>query len=64
MFHPSINKVERITYAKQRLREMVEQLAQRGAPDVTNLIEHDRDVVWPMQRAVGGSRRATVIGLP
>ena len=37
-------------YCKQRAREMVEQLAQRGTPDVTNLIEHDREIGWQTQR--------------
>jgi len=38
------------SYAKQRLREMVEQFAARGAPDLTNLIEHDGDIIWPTLR--------------
>lgn len=29
---------------------MFEQLAQRGAPDVTNLIEHDGEIIWPTRR--------------
>jgi hypothetical protein len=37
-------------YCKERLREMVDQLAQRGGPDVTLLLEHDADVVWPTLR--------------
>ena len=49
------------SHCKQRLREMVEQLAQRSAPDVGNLIEHDRDIIWPSQRVqseVYAERRA------
>ena len=37
-------------YCKKRMREMVEQLAQRGAPDVASLIEHDRQIEWPRQQ--------------
>jgi hypothetical protein len=39
------------SYCKERLRETVEQLAARGMPDVSGLIEHDQDInIWPMQR--------------
>jgi hypothetical protein len=38
------------SYCKQRLREMVAQLAARSVPDISSLIEHDQDVQWPMQR--------------
>jgi hypothetical protein len=38
------------SYCKERLRETVEQLAARGMPDVSSLIEYDQDVAWPMQR--------------
>ncbi len=49
------------SYSKQRLREMVEQLAARGTPDVTNLIEHDRNIIWPtlrVQSEVHGAQRS------
>jgi hypothetical protein len=49
------------SYSKQRLREMVEQLAARGTPDVTNLIEHDREIIWPtlrVQSEVHGAQRS------
>ncbi|WP_338822727.1 hypothetical protein WDM22_02070 [Bradyrhizobium septentrionale] len=49
------------SYAKQRMREMVEQLAARGTPDVTNLIEHDRNIIWPtlrVQSEVHGAQRS------
>jgi hypothetical protein len=36
------------SFAKQRMREMVEQLAQRGAPSASSLIEHDDEIIWPM----------------
>ena len=32
------------SHAKQKMRQTVEALAQRGAPSVSHLIEHDRDV--------------------
>ena len=38
------------SYAKQRMRAQIEALAQRGAPDVSSLIEHDREIAWPMMR--------------
>lgn len=37
------------SYCKQRMREQIEALAARGAPDIANLIEHDRSVIWPTQ---------------
>jgi hypothetical protein len=37
-------------YAKQQMREQIEALAQRGAPDVSMLIEHDGEIIWPMLR--------------
>lgn len=50
------------SHAKARTRAMIEQLAQRGTPDVSSLIELDRDIIWPMihQQAevVGGDQRA------
>jgi hypothetical protein len=48
-------------FAKQRLRAMVDQLSQRGEPDVTLLLEHDREVIWPTSRQqaeVYGTERA------
>ena len=48
-------------WAKERLREMVEQLAVRGAPDPTLLLEHGGDVVWPtlrVQSEVYGAERS------
>jgi hypothetical protein len=38
------------SHAKQRMRGMIEALAQRGQPDVSLLIEHDSDIVWPTKR--------------
>jgi hypothetical protein len=38
------------SYCKQRMREQIEQLARRGAPDVTLIVEHDGKLTWPMQR--------------
>jgi hypothetical protein len=35
------------SYAGKRMGEMIEKLAQRGAPDVSMLIEVDRDIAWP-----------------
>ena len=34
------------SYCKARVREQIEALAQRGAPDVSTLVEHDRDVAF------------------
>ena len=45
------------SYCKQRMREQIEQLAQRGCPDVTMLVEHDREIAWPVQHL-----RSSVIG--
>ena len=36
-------------YCKARMREQVEILAGRGVPDVTALVEHDGDIIWPSQ---------------
>jgi hypothetical protein len=36
------------SYCKQRMAAQIEALAQRGAPDVTLLIEHDGELIWPM----------------
>ena len=38
------------SYAKARMRQAIEALAQRGQPDVSLLIEHDGDIVWPTKR--------------
>ncbi|QIG93489.2 hypothetical protein [Bradyrhizobium sp. 6(2017)] len=38
------------SHAKQRMRAEIEALAQRGAPVVTNLIEHDGPIIWPTLR--------------
>lgn len=38
------------THARAKMRAEIEQLSQRGAPDVSLLIEMDRSVVWPTQR--------------
>jgi hypothetical protein len=39
------------THAKTKMRAQIEALAQRGAPDVTNLIEHeDGEIIWPTLR--------------
>ena len=38
------------SYAKQRARGQIEALAMQGAPDVSMLIEHDREIVRPTQR--------------
>lgn len=49
------------SWAKQRLREMVDQLAARGAPDPTNLLEHDGEIIWPsmrLQSEVIGAQRS------
>jgi hypothetical protein len=39
------------SYAKQRMRAQIGQLAQRGAPSVSSLVEHDREIAWPTQSA-------------
>lgn len=49
------------SFAKQRMREIVEQLAARGAPDVSLLVEMDRAIEWPTMRVqseVYGAERA------
>ncbi|MGL3109407.1 hypothetical protein [Bradyrhizobium sp. BR 1432] len=38
------------SYCKQQMRAQIEALAMQGAPSVSNLIEHDRPIVWPTQR--------------
>lgn len=37
-------------YAKQRMREQIEALAQAGEPVVSDVIERDRQIVWPTQQ--------------
>jgi hypothetical protein len=34
-------------YIKARLRKIIETLAERGTPDVSAMIEHNGDIVWP-----------------
>ena len=34
-------------HAKVKMRQEIETLAQRGAPSMALLIEHDREIVWP-----------------
>jgi hypothetical protein len=38
------------SYCKAQMRAEIEALAMRGAPDVTNLIEHDGKIIWPTLR--------------
>jgi hypothetical protein len=48
-------------HVKQRLREIIAQLAARGEPDVSLVLEHDADVAWASQRVqaeVYGAERA------
>jgi hypothetical protein len=40
-------------HARAKIREEVEALATRGRPVVTDVIEHDRSVIWPMLRLQG-----------
>ena len=35
--------------AKAQMRAQIEQLAMQGAPTVSDIIENDRRVIWPMQ---------------
>ena len=37
------------SHAKASMRAQIEALAMQGAPSVSDLIEHDRKIVWPMQ---------------
>jgi hypothetical protein len=37
------------SYAKQQMRAQIEALAMSGAPNVSNLIEHDRKIEWNTQ---------------
>jgi hypothetical protein len=37
------------SYAKQQMRAQIEALAMSGAPNVSNLIEHDRPITWLTQ---------------
>jgi hypothetical protein len=52
--HADLHRIRSAPYpsshAKQRMRAQIEALAQRGAPDVTNLIEHDGEIIWPTLR--------------
>ena len=49
------------SYCRQRMRAMVEQLAQQRAPDVSSLVEHDRSIAFPTtrNRSVEQPSRAT-----
>jgi hypothetical protein len=50
-------------YAKQRMRAQIEALAMQGAPDVSDLIEHDRQIIFPtrpVQSDVVGSATAAL----
>ena len=38
------------SYAKAQMRAQIEALAMQGAPNVSDLIENDRQIVWPTQR--------------
>jgi hypothetical protein len=38
------------SHAKAQMRAQIEALAMQGAPDVTNLIEHDGKIIWPTRR--------------
>jgi hypothetical protein len=61
------------TYAKQRMREQIEALARRAAPDVSILIEHDGKLRWPTtnlqsqifnaQPAIGFAETPDALGL-
>jgi hypothetical protein len=37
-------------HAKQRMKEQIEALAIQGAPIISDLIEHDRKIIWPTLR--------------
>ena len=39
------------SYAKQGMRAQIGQLARRGAPSVSSLVEHDQEIAWPTQSA-------------
>jgi hypothetical protein len=39
-------------HCKQKLREQIENLAMRGVPDVSALIEHNTNIGWPMAEQV------------
>lgn len=38
------------SYAKAQMRAQIEALAMQGAPNLSDLIENDRQIVWPTQR--------------
>jgi hypothetical protein len=44
-------------YCKARAKEQIEALAMQGAPIVSNVVEHDGDLIWPMT-----SLRSEVLG--
>ena len=50
-----LHRIESAPYpsssAKQRMRAQIGQLAQRGAPSASSLVEHDREIAWPTQSA-------------
>ena len=49
-------------YCKQRMRAQIDELAMRGEPSMALLIEHDREIVWPMtlvQSTVRGGEHLT-----
>jgi hypothetical protein len=37
-------------YTKEKMRRQIAQLAEQGCPDVSLLVEHDRDITFPTQR--------------
>jgi len=47
-------------YVRGKIKREVEALAQAGAPLVSDVLEHDRSVVWPMQRLQGAIVNAQV----
>jgi hypothetical protein len=47
-------------HVREKIKQEVETLATRGAPVVSDVIEHDRSVVWPMQRLQGAIINAQV----
>jgi hypothetical protein len=48
------------SHAKAKCRAEIEALAARGAPDVTNLIEHDGKIEWPIRKRSRRASRVTV----
>uniref|UniRef100_UPI0012DC6129 hypothetical protein n=1 Tax=Bradyrhizobium sp. URHD0069 TaxID=1380355 RepID=UPI0012DC6129 len=47
-------------HVRAKIRQEVEALATRGTPVVSDVLEHDRSVVWPMQRLQGSIVNAQV----